>query len=537
MSFVDHIFHVLRSSSPRDIVVEHGEKGVRTTSRAKMLELIASSRSALSKSGVMRGDRVAILGKNSSRWIAIDLAILSEGAIVVPLYARQSPEELVAIAKDAGVKLLCVQTRELGDAIWALWPEAPIVGFRELFDAPARSAAPTARRPDDVATIVYTSGTSGTSKGAMITYDALDFMLPQTSSALSELMSQAGGEDVVYHYLPMCFMGSRLVVWTCLFRDNAIHLGSEPERILAEVGMVQPHYFLNVPVLLERFKSGVDDAMAARGGPVAALYTRAVSGGGKRGSVPDRIVSALAERVLYPKIRARFGGNLRFLICGSAALRPDVSTWFERIGIPVYQVYGLTETTGIVTMDRPQGGKTGTVGFPLPRVELKLGEGDELLVRGPNLFTGYWNRPKESAAAFSAGWFRTGDQATIGPDGRLAILGRTKNILVLSSGHNVAPEPIEQRLAALIPGLVDAIVVGHARPHLVVLLTGEVDEPAIKAGIDQLNDELPHYQRVRAWQHRRTPLSDAEGLLTANGKPRRTAIEDHFKAEIDRMYP
>lgn len=537
MSFVDHIFHVLRDTTPRDIVVEHGEKGVRTTTRTKMLELIASARSALSKSGVMRGDRVAILGKNSSRWIAIDLAILAEGAIVVPLYARQSPEELVAIAKDAGVKLLCVQTRELGDAIWALWPEAPIVGFRELFDAPARSAAPTARRPDDVATIVYTSGTSGTSKGAMITYDALDFMLPQTSSALSELMSQAGGEDIVYHYLPMCFMGSRLVVWTCLFRDNPIHLGSEPERILAEVGMVQPHYFLNVPILLERFKAGVDDAMMARGGPIAALYTRAMSGKAVTGGLTDRITQAAAQRLLYPKIRARFGAHLRFLICGSAALRPDVSRWFERLGIPVYQVYGLTETTGIVTMDRPKDAKTGTVGFPLPRVELKLGDGDELLVRGPNLFTSYWNRPKESAAAFSAGWFRTGDQATIDREGRLAIIGRTKNVLVLSSGHNVAPEPIEQRLAALIPGLADAIVVGHARANLVVLLTGEVTEEAITAGIDRLNDELPHYQRVRAWQHRRTPLSDAEGLLTANGKPRRTAIEAHFQAEIDRMYP
>lgn len=537
MSFVDHIFHVLRDNTARDLVVEHGEKGVRTTSRAKMLELIASARSALSKAGVLRGDRVAILGKNSSRWIAIDLAILAEGAIVVPLYARQSPEELVMIAKDAGVKRICVQTRELGEAIWALWPEAPIVGFRELFDAPARTSAPTARRPDDVATIVYTSGTSGTSKGAMITYDALDFMLPQTSAALSELMAQAGGEDLVYHYLPMCFMGSRLVVWTCLFRDNPIHLGSEPERILAEVGTVQPHYFLNVPILLERFKAGVDDAMAARGGPVAALYTRAVDPAAKRGTLADRITQAIAERVLYPKVRARFGENLRFLICGSAALRPDVSAWFERIGIPVYQVYGLTETTGIVTMDRPKDAKTGTVGFPLPRVELKLGEGDELMVRGPNLFTGYWNRPKESAAAFQAGWFRTGDQATITPDGRLAIVGRTKNILVLSSGHNVAPEPIEQRLAALLPGLVDAIVVGHARTHLTVLLTGEIQEPAIKAAIDRLNDELPHYQRLRAWQHRRTPLSDAEGLLTANGKPRRPAIEAHFQAEIDRMYP
>lgn len=540
MSFVDQIHHVLRDVSPRELVVEHGEKGTRTTGRRQMLELIASARGALVRAGVTRGDRVAILGKNSSRWIAADLAILSEGAIVVPLYARQAPDELAAIAKDAGVKLICVQTRDLAEALWAVWPEAPITGFLELFDAPGRSTPPVARRPDDIATIVYTSGTSGTSKGAMITFEAIDFMLPQTSSALSDLMRQAAGGDRLYHYLPMCFMGSRLVVWTSLFRDNPIHLGSEPERILFEVGHVHPHYFLNVPVLLERFKAGVDTAMSARGGAVRALYGRAVAAATRKAAakatVSDRLTLAVASRVLFPKIRARFGDNLRFLICGSAALRPDVSDWFTMIGIPVYQVYGLTETTGILTMDRPGDARTATVGFPLPRVELKLGEGDELLARGPNLFTGYWNRPKESAAAFEAGWFRTGDQATLGADGRLAIVGRTKNVLVPSSGHNVAPEPIEQLLAAEIPGLADAIVVGHARPHLVVLLTGDVTEEAIRAGVERTNAALPHYQRLRAWHHRAAPMTDAEGLLTANGKPRRAVIEAHFQDAIDGMY-
>lgn len=541
MSFLDTILYSLKADAGRDAVVEHGPKGVRRTSKLQLAELIATARGGLARLGVEPGDRIGLLGSNSSRWIALDLAILAEGCVVVPLYARQSAAELAANARDAGVKAVLVQTRELASALVAVWPDAPVVGYAELLDSKPRTSPAVPRQPYDLCTLVYTSGTSGEAKGACITFANVDDMLPRTSAALSTLMKQAAGEDRVYHYLPLAFMGSRIVGWTCLFRDNPIELGSEPDRIVAELGMVEPHYFLNVPILLERFRDGVERALTDKGGMGLTLYRRGLDGALRqrqgKASLTDRLAARLAARVVFPKIRARFGGNLRFLICGSAALRDDVSEWFAAIGVPVYQVYGLTETTGIVTMDRGGDARTGAVGFPLEKFEVRLGEDDELQVRGPNIFAGYWKRSSETMAAFAGDWFRTGDRATIDPDGRITIIGRAKNVLVPASGHNVAPEPIEQRVMAEVPGITHAVVVGHARPHLGVLLFGPATDTAgVPAAIERVNATLPHYQRLRGWHLSPDPLTDVDGKLTANGKLRRRVIEAAHAADIEGLY-
>jgi long-chain acyl-CoA synthetase len=271
-----------------------------------------------------------------------------------------------------------------------------------------------------------------------------------------------------------------------------------------------------VPLVLERIRRGVEANLRARPAPVRWLAQRALRAGPQRG-----LSRRLADRLVFSRIRARFGPNLRFLICGSAALSEETQRWFEAIGIPVLQVYGLTETTAIATMDDPGDARPGWVGRALPGVELRIVDG-ELEVRGPNVVPGYWGRPERLGD-----WLRTGDQAEL-VDGRLRVLGRARDVLVLASGHNVAPEPLEARLAE-VPGVEAAVVVGHARPHLVALVVGgPVD-------LEAFNAELPPYRRIRAVSPI-PPLTPESGLLTANRKLKRAAIHEAYRAEIEAMY-
>jgi len=251
----------------------------------------------------------------------------------------------------------------------------------------------------------------------------------------------------------------------------------------------------------------------------------------------DRIKYALAKRVVYEAIRKRIGPNLRCLICGSAPLGEDTQHWFMMLGIPVYQVYGLTETTAIATMDRPpERTVAGWVGLAIPGVETRVTEDGELLLQGPNIFPGYWGKPDITESAFVDGWFRTGDQVEVDDEGRLRVIGRVKNLLVPSSGHNVAPEPIEQRLVETIEGAEHAVVIGHGKPYLTAILTGKLDADALASAIDAVNADLPHYRRIRRWHVSDELLTIENGLLTATSKLKRSAIEARFAADIEGMY-
>lgn len=540
MSFIAHLHAQLRTLGDRPVVIERHAHGPVEIPGTRLLDLAARARTVLADHGVTPGDRVVLLGPNSARWVAADLAILGHGAVSVPMYARQDPAELVAMMHDCQAKVVLVADRALAEGVLEHWADAPVVVFDALFAAQASPAPLVERGGDDVATLVYTSGTSGEPKGVQLTVANVGHMLPCTSDALTELMGASPGRDRVFHYLPFCFAGSRIVLWTALFRANPIHVSMDLDRLIDEIGETGPHYFLNVPVLLERVKNGAEAALKGKGAAVWWLYQRARTAFARRldgtAGRRDRLALAVARRLLLAPIKAKLGPDLRFLICGSAPLGEDTQRWFEMLGVPVYQVYGLTETTAIVTMDQPGRVEPGRVGFAIPGCELKLGEQDELLVRGPHIFSGYHGRPEATAAAFEDGWFRTGDQVRLREDGSLAVIGRVKNLLVPTSGHNVAPEPIETKLTAAIPGVEQAVLIGHARPHLTVILTGDADPADIEAGLAWVNAELPHYRRVRAHHLRREPLTDAEGLLTANGKLKRAAIEAHFADAIDALY-
>jgi long-chain acyl-CoA synthetase len=223
------------------------------------------------------------------------------------------------------------------------------------------------------------------------------------------------------------------------------------------------------------------------------------------------------------------------LICGSAPLSEATQRWFQLIGIPVYQVYGLTETTAIVTMDKKGLARPGYVGRPIDGVELRISEDGELLVRGPNIFPEYWKRPDATAKSLEDGWFHTGDMAELTPDQDLKIVGRLKDLLVPESGHNVAPGPLEEKLASLCPGA-QVMLVGHARPYLSAIVTGQVERAAVQHAIDSLNGELPHYRRVRKFLLAEEPFSAENGLLTANQKLKRAAVEQRYASQIEGLY-
>jgi len=307
------------------------------------------------------------------------------------------------------------------------------------------------------------------------------------------------------------------------------------EEILAS----KPNYFFNVPTLLERVRRGVDDAMSKRGGLLRSIYRRACDAwkAKQEGESGGGFWLALGQWLIFSKIRARFGGNLRGLVCGSAPLAPETQDFFAMLGVPIWQVYGLTETCGICTMDDPRIlSEPGRVGPAIPGIDLMVGENDELVVRGPNVFPGYWNRPQETARVLQGGVFHTGDQGEVNSKGNWRISGRIKNLIILNSGHNIAPEPIEDKILQLLPAAQQVVVLGNGRGYLSALITGALEPNLVQAAIDHVNSELPHYRQVRNFVIVKEAFTPENGLLTANGKLRRDAISARFAQEIEQIY-
>jgi long-chain acyl-CoA synthetase len=387
---------------------------------------------------------------------------------------------------------------------------------------------------------LYTSGTSGEAKGVTLTAGNLDHMLTCTKSRLDTLMGARDVPDRVFHYLPFCFAGSWILLLSCLSRNSVLTMSMDLTKLADEIRGAAPDYFLNVPALLERIRGGVRDNIRKRGGAVAKIFDNANAAwlrlDAKTPHPWDFFWLGLAGLLIFPAIRKRMGSNLRALICGSAPLARETQLFFMMLGIRVLQVYGLTETTAICTMDNPQYVEPGRVGPAIPGVEMKIAEGGEIVVRGPNIFPGYWRRPEQSAAVLRDGWFHTGDQGDVDAHGNWRITGRIKNLIILNSGHNIAPEPIEEELFRAVPGAQHVILVGNGRSFLAAIITGTVSGAEIDSRLEQINIALPHYRKIRRYHVSPELFTIENGLLTANGKLRRDVITAHFSAEIERMY-
>jgi len=543
MSFLDGIFTNL-ATADRPVLRQFENDRIVSMSGGEVLKLVRVARAFIAQAGLKKGDRCALLAANSIRWAALDLALMAQGIIVVPLYSRQSPKELVGMMRDCSPSLLFCGDAMLRDAIIAACPDAPpIVLFEEIFSRNAPQHAddmPLSLRDEDPVTIIYTSGTSGEPKGVVLNAGNLAHMLRCTSDRLALLSGGRAVPDQVFHYLPFCFAGSWIMLLTCLSRNATLTISADLTKLVDEMRRAQPEYFLNVPTLLERVRSGITEQIQKRGGIGLALFMRGHeaylrSRRGERAGM-DSLWLAAANALVFRKIRNTIGPKLKALICGSAPLAVEIQLFFMMLGIPVLQVYGLTETTAICTMDDPRNVEPGKVGPAIPGTEMRLGDNDEILVRGPNIFPGYWQRPRESAQALADGWFHTGDQGQVDASGNWQIVGRIKNLLILNSGHNIAPEPIEGMLVRHIPGAQQVVLLGNGRGYVTAIVTGNVKRGDIQAALDSVNPQLPHYKRVHAFHVHGEPFSIENGLLTANGKLKRDLIAERLHAEIEELY-
>lgn len=543
MPFVGDIFSQLKAAGSRTVLQEIRDGHLSGVSGDELLEQIRKARTYLASKGLKKADRCGILAANSIRWLALDLAAMAEGFIVVPLYSRQAPAELVAIMKDSTPSLLCCGDKGLRDAILQIWSEAPSNAlFDEIFAGVDGVVLdrPQVRDADPV-TIIYTSGTSGESKGVVLTAANVGFMLGCTSSRLDQLMGGRTAQDRIFHYLPFSFCASWIALLTFLMRGSLVTLNTDLTKIPSDMPGVAPQYFLNVPQLLERMRRGVDEQIAKQGGIGNAIYSHAKAAWERQQNRHSQSVDPfwlwLANKLVFPTVRRKMvGENLRALICGSAPLTPETQEYFRMLGIRVLQVYGLTETTGICTMDDPQHPAPGRVGPSIPGIEMKLGADNEIIVRGPNVFPGYWNRPQQTADVLRDGWFHTGDQGEANASGNWRIVGRLKNLIVLGSGHKIAPEPIEEEIAKQLPNATQVVVLGNGRGYLSAIITGSVKESAVQDALNAVNRGLPHYKQVHAFRIHPEAFSIENGMLTANGKLKRDVIASRLNAEIEDMY-
>lgn len=540
MNFIEKMYASLTAKASEPLILEVQDEQLVAVTGRELSALVAKARGFLAAQGVAPGDRVALIAHNSARWAAADLAILGAGAIVVPMYDRQAANELAGMLQNCEARLVLVENAALKQSIEAAWPNhSAVATFDEAFAHAEGDLKPVRRGLSDRVTMIYTSGTSGEPKGVLYTVENVGFMLDRTTEGLKTMVGSRGGVDRVFHYLPFCFAGSRIQLWSQLARGNPLMVSTDLNNLVKELATAQPHYFLNVPTLLERIRLGVGNKLKERGGLVFSLYLRAVEGNERKvkgiTTLKDKLALEIAKRIVFPKIREQIGKNLEFLICGSAPLSEETQRWFGLVGIPVYQVYGLTETTAIVTMDQKDLARPGYVGKAIDGVEMQISDEGELICRGPNIFPEYWKRPDATTTSIREGWFHTGDMAEITGDGYLRIVGRLKDLLVPESGHNVAPGPIEEKLANLLPGA-QVMVVGHARPYLAVIVTGPVTEEVVQAAVDKVNADLPHYRRLRKFFIAAEPFSVENGELTANQKLKRNAVEKRYTSQIQGMY-
>jgi len=509
-------------------------------SAKQLLEEVSRVRGYLRELGLQSGDRCALLGPNSMEWVVMDLALMAEGAIVVPLYARQAAGELAGMMKDCGARFLFVSDATLGESVAQAWTETPRrILFAEALNGKSVAGGPNPRKDEDVVTIIYTSGTSGEPKGVCLNAANLNYIIGCTTGWMDRLGWDRPETMRVFQYLPFNFAASWIVMLSCLSKNTVLTLSTDLTKLADEIRLSAPNYFFNVPTLLERVRRGVEDTIAKGPGIIRMVYGKARRGWQReqQGNGGGGLWLALGRALIFNKILGRFGGNLRGLVCGSAPLAAETQEFFAVLGIPIWQVYGLTETCGICTMDDPGiVSEPGRVGQAIPGIEMMVCENEEIVVRGPNVFPGYWNRPEETAKALHGGMFHTGDQGEVNSKGNWRISGRIKNLIILNSGHNIAPEPIEEEIAQLVPGAQQVVVVGNGRGYLCALVTGDVNESAVQAAIHRVNSELPHYRQVRNFAIEKQGFTPESGLVTANGKLRRDQISAHFRDKIEQMY-
>ncbi|MGA7564543.1 MAG: long-chain fatty acid--CoA ligase [Terriglobales bacterium] len=575
----DILFAVRESRRPR-VMLQKGAVGWVPISSSEVYRGVVGVARALEAYGIGRGDRVAILSENRPEWTITDFAVLSLGAVTVPIYATQTAEQTSYILNDSGARVIAVSTKNQLEKVLTIQRHTPVERIL-VMDAvetahavhmqPLMLHGPTDSDPEfdtrshsvqprNLATIIYTSGTTGTPKGAMLTHRNM----ASNIACSMEAFSFGTKEEVSVSFLPLSHVTARHVDFALLHRGVTLAYCSDISQLAQTLTEVQPEIFVAVPRVYEKIRQQV--VLKTTGFPKNAIYHWALSVGRTHraetlaGIQPASPSWKVANRLVFSKVRGGMGGKAEEFISGGAPLGRELAEWYADIGIPIHEGYGLTETSPVIAVNTPANNKLGTVGKPLPNVEVRIADDGEVLARGPSIFNGYWNRPEETQAVFVDGWFKTGDIGNLDADGYLSITDRKKDLIKTSGGKFIAPQPIENSLK-LNPLIGTAVVFGDRRkfpavlvaPHFPALedwaranqidfdsretLVANVKVQALYEGIiEDLNQNLARFEKLKRVLVVPEELSAADGTLTHTFKVRRRGIEERYRTLIDDMY-
>jgi long-chain acyl-CoA synthetase len=560
--------------------ISHSEVSTRVRHAARGLQSL----------GVRRGDRVSILSENRPEWAIADFASLTAGLTDVPIYPTLPADQIAYMLKDSGAVAIFVSGRAQAEKIKEVRGQLPalktVIGFEgipgltdvslaelEKRGAQGETDETTARyrsealsvKPDDVATIIYTSGTTGDPKGVMLTHDNIFSNVAATRTAVP-----FEGRDVALSFLPLSHiferMGGHYMMWAT---GSSIAYAESIDTVPANMVEVRPTIVLSVPRLYEKMYARVLES-ALTGGYIKKQIFFWARGVAERwanetlaGKQPGALLArqyALAQKLVFSKVKARTGGRLRFFVSGGAPLSPEINKFFYAAGLEILEGYGLTETSPVIAVNTLDNFRIGTVGKPIDGVEVKIASDGEILTRGPHVMKGYFNKPEATREAIDPdGWFRTGDIGEL-RDGFLAITDRKKDIIVTAGGKNIAPQPLENKVKTN-KYVAQAVMLGDRRKFPSMLIVPNFDQlerwaqrhniiwtdraqllrmPTIQAKIEkEVNRELAgaaHFEvpkKIGLLEH---DFSIERGELTPTQKVKRKAIDKHYKTLIDSLY-
>ncbi|MFI6476471.1 AMP-dependent synthetase/ligase [Nonomuraea sp. NPDC050663] len=550
-----------------------GDRSWRPVTSGRFAADVRAMAAGFIAAGIQPGDRVALLAATSYEWTLVDYGLWTVGAVPVPIYETSSAEQVAWVLEDSGPVAVVVQTeahRLLVESapgspkIWQidrggldrLRAGGVDVGDAQLLE---RRRAVSA---DDLATIIYTSGTTGRPKGCMLTHGNL---LHEARAAIAGLEQIFTKDASTLLFLPLAHVFARVIQVAAVERGVCLAHSADRSRLTADLRVLRPTFLLAVPRVFERVHDAAQQRAYKQGrrkifdwaDRTAVAYSQALENG--RPGLRLRLAHRLADRLVYRRLRGALGGRVGYAISGGAPLGARLGHFFRGIGVPVLEGYGLTETSAAATVNPPHGQKIGTVGPPLPGVEIRIDDDGEILIKGPVVFQGYWgNEGKTREVMTPDGWLRTGDLGTVDEDGFLTIVGRMKEIIITAGGKNLAPEPIEDRLRAhsLIK---QAIVVGDRRPFIAALLVldagalaswkraagrrpgAEVrEDPELLAelqkAVDEVNTSVSRAESVRKFRILPIDLTEQNGYLTPTLKVKRSLVHKDFADDIEELY-